>query len=44
MTNIIDTIKPCYPLAFKALRGNLEETQRQLLNTLQNIYRSRGDF
>ena len=44
MTNIIDTIKPFYPLAFKAIRGNLEGTQKQLLNTLQKIDRSRGEF
>lgn len=44
MINIIDTIKPFYPLAFKAIRGNLEGTQKQLLNTLQKIDRSRGNF
>ncbi len=37
MTNIIDTIKPFYPLAFKAIRGNLEGTQKQLLNLNQNL-------
>jgi dihydroorotate dehydrogenase len=44
MTTIFDLTKPLYPIAFRSIRGRLEETHQLLLNNLNAIDRSRQEF
>jgi dihydroorotate dehydrogenase len=44
MATIFDLTKPLYPIAFRSIRGRLEETHQLLLNNLHAIDRSRQEF
>jgi dihydroorotate dehydrogenase len=44
MTTIFDLTKPLYPIAFRSIRGRLEETHQLLLDNLNAIDRSRQEF